>query len=87
MIKSIVKEKENYQRFPYLGISKTATFIVLFTGINNKEKGTTKGIVVYIKPEIASVFNYNIGDYMDSWFQNQFKPYSGIVCLSNDKIL
>lgn len=85
MIKSIVKEKEDYQKFPYLGISKTATFIVLFTRMNSKEKGTVKGIVVYVKPETVS--NYNIGDYMDSWFQNQFEPYSGIVCLSNDKIL
>ncbi len=69
-MKSEAINKPEEQEYPFVGIVDSATTIVLFDA-------PRRGTVIY------SECSHALGSYHKDWVMQCFKPYDGIVNLSN----
>lgn len=78
-MKSNIKETPTTKKYPYLGIYDMNpidnVIVVLFTGPNT-------GTLVYSQK--SSGLYLKMGEYSNKWTEKEYKPFNGIIELSNE---
>ena len=80
-LKGPKKQKEQKQKYPYLGIHKRLGMVVLFT---EKETGVVVHSAKDVRP-LGYVTGYKRNDRgLPCWAEKDFEPLKGKITLEND---